>query len=165
MATPYIGEIRLMSFGFAPKGWALCNGQLMAISEYQALFSLLGTSFGGNGTTTFALPDLRGRTPIHMSANFVLGQAGGEETHTLTTGEMAAHTHPVSASPNAADQINPAGGYWADGGLPAYAASGTASLSAGAVGQTGGSEAHENRSPSLVVSFAIALTGIFPTQN
>ncbi len=165
MADPFVGEIRIMAFAFAPNGWALCNGQLLPIDQNQALFALLGTSFGGDGINNFALPDLRGRVPIHMSGSFVLGQAGGEETHTLTTAEMAAHTHPVSASPNAADASSPLNAYWADGSLPAYAATGTTSLNAGAVDPAGGSGPHENRSPALTVSFAIALQGIFPSRS
>ncbi len=165
MSGPFLGEIKVMAFAFAPTGWAFCNGQLLPINQNVALFSLLGTYFGGDGQTNFALPNLQGRVPIHMSGGFVFGQAGGEETHTLTTGEIAAHTHPVSASSNAADASSPKDAYWADGSLPAYSASGTTSLNAGAVDPTGGSGPHENRSPALTVSFVIALQGIFPAQN
>src|SRR2546427_8741768 len=122
MSEPFLGEIKIVSFTFAPKGWALCNGQLLPINQNQALFALLGTMYGGNGQTTFALPDFRGRLPLHVGQGFLQGQFGGEETHTLATSEMPAHNHQVSASSNAATQASPAGAFWTNTGRNVYAA-------------------------------------------
>src|SRR5437016_2858680 len=172
MSEPYLAEIRMISFNYAPKGWALCNGQLLPINQNQALFSLLGTTFGGNGQTTFALPNLQGRTPIHVGNGHTLGEAGGEQSHTLTTNELPAHTHALTASsltPNtvpAATQPAPAGNYWADGGQLAYAPTANTTMAAqSATGTIGGSQAHLNMSPFLALNFCIALTGIFPSRT
>jgi microcystin-dependent protein len=165
MSTPFLGQIMLASFNFAPKGWALCNGQLLPINQNQALFSLLGTTYGGDGRVNFALPDLRGRVPIHAGGGFTLGQRAGEESHTLIVAELGAHTHLVTASSNAADQTSPAGNYFASSARAAFTASPNGALAATAVGSAGGSQPHENQSPYLVLNFIIALSGIFPSQN
>jgi len=159
----------MFSFGFTPKGWALCNGQLLAINQNEALFSLLGTTYGGDGRVNFALPNLQGRIPIHFGGGFVQGSRGGEEMHTLIVSEIPAHTHGVFGSSNGPNQGPPTAGFWPTGGaLTPYAAAADANgsaLAAGAVGFVGGGQPHENRPPFSVISFAIALTGIFPSQN
>jgi microcystin-dependent protein len=166
MAEPFLSEIRLMSFGFAPKGWALCNGQLLPINQNQALFSLLGTTFGGDGRVNFALPDLRGQVPIHSGSGHILGERGGEQAHTLTIAELPTHTHLVNGSNNPANLNSPTNAsllgvvsntYGPPGNLVAMAAS--------EVTNTGGSQAHLNMQPFLTVSFCIALQGIFPSQT
>lgn len=166
MSYPYIGEIRVVSFGFAPKGWALCNGQLLPINQNTALFSILGTTYGGDGISTFALPNLQGRVPIHFDdINFYLGQNGGEVSHILTTLEMPAHSHVPTASPNNGDSVGPSGNSWANGGQATYAASPNVAMSPQAIGPNLGGQPHENRSPYLTLNFVIALTGIFPSRN
>jgi microcystin-dependent protein len=167
MAEPFIAEIRLMSFNFAPKGWALCNGQLLPINQNQALFSLLGTTYGGNGQTTFALPELRGRLPIHMGNGFTLGQRAGEELHTLTQPEMPAHNHLVQMQPANATTATPNNNFL--GGIPSFGYSSNLAdltpMSPAEITTVGGSQSHENRMPSSVISMCIALRGIFPSQN
>jgi microcystin-dependent protein len=169
MATPFLGEIRIFAFNYAPKNWAQCNGQLMSIAQNQALFSLLGTTYGGNGQTTFALPDLRGRAPFHWGngagSNFVLGQQGGEETHALVTSEMPTHTHAVSANASSDNQGNPQNNYWANSGRNHFAGSSNAAMATAAASTAGGSQPHANLSPYLVVNICMALTGIFPSRN
>jgi|ERR1043166_7022541 microcystin-dependent protein len=165
MPDPFLGEIKLVSFNFPPKGWALCNGQLLAINQNQALFSLLGTTYGGNGQTTFALPDLRGRVPIHMGGGFSQGQVGGEEAHTLSISELPQHTHPAIASSNAADQAQPTNNFWANGNQAAYASTPTATMNPTCVSSIGGSQPHTNLSPYLTLNYVIALQGIFPSRN
>ena len=169
MSTPYLAEIRLTSFAFAPRGWALCNGQLLPINQNQALFALLGTQYGGDGRVTFALPDLQGRAPMHFSAVHPIGQSAGEESHTLTAAEMPAHVHALRASGKAAASSSPAGGVLAAparGGTPAYAAAANlVALNPAAVAASGGGQPHENRPPWLAVNFIIALQGIFPSRN
>lgn len=166
MAEPFLSEIRIFSFGIVPKGWALCNGQLLPINQNQALFALLGTTYGGNGETNFALPNLQGRIPIHMGAGFFLGQAGGEYAHTISNSEMPMHNHLVSASGAAASSDSPAGNLWAVSNSPAYAPLPPAvTLNAAVVSSVGGSQAHENMPPYLALNFCIALQGIFPSQN
>jgi microcystin-dependent protein len=164
MATPFLGEIRIFSFNFAPKGWAMCNGQLLAINQNQALFSLLGTNYGGNGTITFGLPNLQGSIPFHRGAGFTQGQVGGEEVHTLISTEMPAHTHLVTASSAVADQNVTAGTVWAQA-PSAYDSTPGPAMSSVEVPNAGGNQPHENRPPYLVLNFCIALTGIFPSQN
>jgi microcystin-dependent protein len=168
MSEPFLGEIRLMSFQFPPKGWALCNGQLLPINQNQALFALLGTTYGGNGQTTFALPDLRDRVPVHTGAGISLGQRSGEATHTVSLAELPAHTHPMAGFSTAATTSRtgstavPA----ASQGAAAYGAPGDLVAFAGnAITTVGGGQPHENRQPYLVMSFCIALQGIFPSQN
>jgi microcystin-dependent protein len=166
MAEPFLSEIRIMSFGFPPKGWALCDGQLLPINQNQALFALLGTTYGGNGTTTFALPNLQARVPVHVSSAHALGEAAGEEAHTLVVNELPAHTHAVSASSNSADRPLPGGNLPAVGTQAAYASGApNVAMAAGAVGTAGAGQAHDNMPPFLVVNFVIALQGIFPSRN
>jgi microcystin-dependent protein len=166
MGTPYMSEIRIISFNFAPKGWAFCNGQFLPINQNQALFSLLGTTYGGNGQTTFALPDLRGRTPIHIGQGYTQGQIGGERAHTLVTSEMPQHTHFAGSNNGAADQSDPAGNVWSNGGDNIYSTGApNASMDASQVTSVGGSQPHDNMSPYLVLNFIIALQGVFPSRN
>jgi microcystin-dependent protein len=164
MATPFLGEIKIVSFNFPPKGWAFCNGQLLQINQNQALFAILGTTYGGNGTTTFGLPNLQTKSPIHTGQGFSLGQTGGEQNHTLILSELAAHTHPAIGSSNAADQSNPAGNFWATG-QTIYSTAANSTMAPQAVTNTGGGQAHNNMSPYLVLNFIIALQGIFPSRN
>ena len=166
MAEPFLAEIKIISFNFAPKGWAFCNGQLLPINQNQALFSLLGTTYGGDGRVTFALPNLQGRVPMHQGNGLTFGQAGGETTHTLLAGELPAHTHVVNGSRNTATVVSPTGNYLATSPGNVYAAPpGNTSLMPAAVSSVGGSQPHDNMSPYLVLNFCIALQGIFPTQN
>jgi microcystin-dependent protein len=166
MGTPFLGEVRIFAFGFAPRGWALCNGQFLPINQNQALFALLGTMYGGNGQTTFALPNLQGRIPVHVGPGFVQGQQAGETTHTLILSEMAQHTHPVMASSLAqADQPAPAGNLWANGGQPAYAPAANANMRADLVSSAGGNQPHNNMPPYLALNICMALQGIFPSMN
>jgi microcystin-dependent protein len=152
----------MFGFNYPPKGWALCNGQLLQISQYQALFALLGTTYGGNGIQTFALPDLRSRTPIHFGGNIAQGQMGGEEYHALTLSELPAHSHAIGANATSADKSTPQGNFWANSGRNLYASSADSVMNSG---RTGGSQPHENRPPYLVISFCIALQGIFPSRS
>lgn len=172
MAEPFLSEIRIFSFNFAPKGWALCNGQLLPINQNQALFSLLGTTYGGNGQTNFALPNLQGRAPNHFGGSFVLGQAGGETAHTVTMNEMPLHTHllnsnlaVVDANTNATQGV-PTSNFWANNGKQTFCTSAPdAVMAPGAVTNVGGSQPHTNMQPYLVLNFCIALQGIFPSRN
>lgn len=166
MAEPFLAEIRLMSFVFAPKGWALCNGQLLPINQNQGLFSLLGTTFGGDGRVNFGLPDLRGRVPIHVGSGHTLGERGGEQAHTLSIAEIPTHTHVLQATALEGDTPVPAGNVLADSPSQLYAAaSGLTALGAGSIANTGGSQAHLNMQPFLTLSFCIALQGIFPSPT
>jgi microcystin-dependent protein len=169
MSEPFLSEIKIMSFNFAPKGWALCDGQLLPINQNQALFSLLGTTYGGNGQTTFALPNLRGQVPIHRGNGFALGQKGGEPSHTLTIQELTTHVHPVAASSSATGGTATPNGNFLGGGNNAYHAPpgppGQTSLTPATVANTGSSQPHENTQPYLVLNFCIALLGIFPSRN
>ena len=166
MSTPFMGEIKIISWNYAPKGWAQCNGQFLPINQNQALFSLLGTQFGGNGQTTFALPDFRGRIPIHIGDGFIIGQNGGEEFHTLKQAEMPQHVHFAEGQPAAAAVADPSGAFLADISTKSYGApQNLLALAPTSVGNFGGSQPHENRQPFLVLCFVIALQGIFPSQN
>jgi microcystin-dependent protein len=167
MSNPFLAEIRVMSFNFAPKGWAQCNGQILPINQNQPLFALLGTTYGGNGQTTFGLPDLRGRVPVYVGQGITLGQRAGEENHTLITGEMPAHTHFVDASNTAANQNNPVNHVFAQASFPFYNAAGgnLTTLNPLTITNTGGSQPHTNIQPYLVLNFCIALVGIFPSRN
>lgn len=166
MSEQFIGEIRAFSFGFAPKGWAQCNGQLLPINQNQALFALLGATYGGNGSTNFALPDFRSKTPVHVGPGFAQGQSGGEESHTLTVGELPNHTHPVQGSADAATAPNPSQAVWAaEQSNPFSANTPNTTLNASAISTAGGSQPHENMSPYLAINYCIALAGIFPSRN
>jgi microcystin-dependent protein len=169
MAEPFLSEIRIMSFVFPPKGWALCDGQLLPINQNQALFSLLGTTFGGDGRVNFALPDLRSRVPIHVGSGHTLGERGGEQAHTLSIAELPTHTHVASGTSANTDPNGtniPGGNLLATGVNEIYAApSQLVALAAGTIGNVGGSQAHLNMQPFLVLSFCIALQGIFPSAT
>jgi microcystin-dependent protein len=179
MAEPYISQIEAFAFGFAPKGWALCAGQLLPINQNQALFSLIGTYYGGNGTTNFALPDLRGRVALALGQGgglspYVIGQQGGEETHTLTVGETPAHTHTVNADNNGttggsnipSNAVVLGSGYANQAGSPPVNiySSAPPTIGMGLLGAAGG-QPHENRMPDLAMNYCIALQGIFPSRN
>jgi microcystin-dependent protein len=171
MAEPFLSEIRIMSFGFPPKGWALCNGQLLPINQNQALFALLGTTYGGDGRVNFALPNLQSRVPIHMGQGHTLGESGGEQAHTLSLSELPAHTHSAAASqaeaapgtgttPTNTKILGQARGSFLYGG-----AAGLAGMAPQSIANVGGSQAHLNMQPFLVLNFSIALQGIFPSQT
>jgi microcystin-dependent protein len=166
MGTPFMSEIKIISWNFSPKGWAFCNGQFLPINQNQALFSLLGTMYGGNGQTTFALPDFRGRTAIHQGQGFIMGQAGGQEAHTLTMSEMPTHVHTLQANHIASDINGLSGNLFGivSGGIYGNAASLQAILPS-TITNVGGSQPHENRQPSLVLNFIISLQGVFPSRN
>jgi microcystin-dependent protein len=167
MSSPFLAEIRIISFNFAPKGWALCNGQILPINQNQALFSLLGTTYGGDGRVTFALPNLQGRVPFHFGNGLNLGDSAGETAHTLTISEMPTHTHAPIGSSASADQAAPVGNLWATGSQDGYtpSASGNTTLAPGSIPNVGGNQPHENMPPYLTVNFVIALQGIFPSRN
>lgn len=170
MAEPFLSEVRIMSFVFAPKGWALCNGQLLPINQNQALFSLLGTTFGGDGRVNFALPDLRGRTPIHVGSGHTLGERGGEQAHTLSIAELPTHTHVLNASSvdgNAPVPNGPtAGNLLASSVNQIYGPPNSlVAMNPGSVTNVGGSQAHLNMQPFLTLTFSIALQGIFPSPT
>src|SRR5207247_2589634 len=165
MAEPFLSEIRIMSFGFAPKGWALCNGQLLPINQNQALFSLLGTTYGGDGRVNFGLPNLQSRAPIHMGGGHTLGERGGEQAHTLTISETPQHLHNLQAQPAAANSADPSNSVLSDIPTKGYGApANLLPLAATSVTNVGGSQAHLNQQPFLVLNFSIALQGIFPSQ-
>ena len=164
MAEPFLSEIRIMSFGFPPKGWALCNGQLLPINQNQALFSLLGTTYGGNGQTTFALPDLRGRVAIHEGNGHTLGERAGSEAVTITTQMLPTHSHTVKAFNDNAS-ATPAGNFFAAANNAYQPAPPNTNLAANSVSNTGGSQAHINQQPFTVLSFCICLSGYFPSPN
>lgn len=168
MAEPFLSEIRIMSFNYAPTGWAMCNGQFMPINQNQALFSLLGTTYGGNGQTTFALPDLRGRVPIHMGGGHTLGERAGEQAHTLSISELPTHVHVESAATATATTNTPTNALMLgqSTAAPLYGApSNLVAFRADALQNVGGSQAHLNMQPFLTLTFCIALVGIFPSQN
>src|SRR3954453_2243195 len=155
----------MVSFQQAPRGWALCDGQLMSISQNSALFSILGTTYGGDGITTFALPDLRGRMPVHLGPGFVQGQVGGEATHTLTVNELPAHVHPAIAQPSPGTVGSPANAAWAAGTTAMYAGTADTAMNGAAIGNAGGGQPHKNQAPYLALNFVIALFGIFPSRS
>lgn len=170
MATPYMSEIKIMSFGFAPQGWAKCEGQTLPINQNQALFALLGTNYGGNGQTNFRLPDLRGRTPLHMGNGHTIGEAAGSDSVTVTIQQLPQHVHTLyAASSSPASNVNSPVGNFLGNSAPAEMYSsvlGTATTpNPGTVTSVGGSQAHNNMQPFLVLNFCIALQGIFPSQN
>jgi microcystin-dependent protein len=170
MAEPFLAEIRMMSFNFAPKGWALCNGQLLPINQNQALFSLLGTTFGGDGRTNFALPDNRGRTPIHVGSGHTLGERAGEQNHTLNISAIPTHTHRLRASSVAASTNIPVAnttvwGNSAPNQIYDNSGANLVAMGTSAIATAGGSQAHLNMQPFLTINFCIALQGIFPSRT
>lgn len=164
MGTPFLGELRMLSFNYAPKGWAQCNGQPLPINQNQALFSLFGTMYGGNGQTTFALPDLRGRTPIHIGSGFTQGQNGGQSAVTITLSTMPAHNHLLNATSAAAASNNPAGAFFAQANVYLNTLSSLTTWHPATITSVGGSQPHENRQPYLVINWSVALQGAFPPQ-
>ena len=171
MADPFLGQISIFSFAFAPKGWAVCNGQLLSIAQNQALFSLLGTTYGGDGVTTFALPNMQTRAAVSQGQGpglspYVLGQVGGEAGHSLTAQEMPSHTHGAQPASDTT-QKSPQAGYWAPNiqGNAIYSTVSAGTMSANAVGVSGNSQTHNNMQPNLALSFCIALVGVFPSRN
>jgi microcystin-dependent protein len=168
MAEPFLSEIRIMSFGFPPKGWAFCDGQLLPINQNQALFSLLGTTYGGDGRVNFGLPDLRARVPIHEGAGHTLGERAGEQAHTLSISETPTHVHAVAASASATGGVSSGANNYLGGGTNVYAApnAGTqTTLRPDTLATVGGSQPHQSMQPFLTLSFCIALQGIFPSRN
>lgn len=174
MSEPFLAEVRMVGFNFAPIGWAFCDGQILPINQNQSLYSLLGTTYGGDGRISFALPDLRGRTPIHVGrsdggADHGLGQKSGEETHTLSVNEMPQHDHPLHGidEPASGRTDQPAGTFLSKAASDLYSteASNLLSLGSGTIANAGGGQAHENMQPFLAVNFCIALTGLFPSRN
>lgn len=170
MSEPYLAEIRLVGFNFAPRGWALCDGQILAINQYQSLFSLLGTTYGGDGRTSFALPDLRGRVPIHRgqadAVNFQRGDKGGTELHVLTTPEIPNHQHTIWVSSREANATVPADNYLAEATSPFYGpASNLVAMDSDALRANGGGAGHENMMPYQVLNYIIATTGTFPPRS
>jgi microcystin-dependent protein len=166
MAQPYVGEIRMFAGNFAPAGWMFCEGELLPISEYETLFNLIGTTYGGDGQSTFALPDLRGRIPIHFGNGFTLAQTGGVEAVTLTVAQIPAHSHPLLAQAKPGRFSSPAGTLPATSALRQFTAiAATAAMASQAISSTGGSQPHSNFMPYLCVDFIISLFGIFPSQT
>jgi len=168
VSTPYLGQLALVSFNFAPRGWALCNGQILSIAQNTALFALLGTTYGGDGQTTFALPNLQGRVPVHQGSDFVMGAEGGAETVTLTLAEIPGHAH-LFGSVNQASTTAPSGDAFASkprGGVARFTGPGAAfQISDGPLSSTGGNQPHNNMQPYLTLSWVIALQGIFPSRS
>ncbi len=170
MSEPFLAEVRALGFNFAPRGWAFCDGQILPINQNQSLYSLLGTTYGGDGRTSFALPDLRSRTPVHKGDGYQLGQKGGAETVTLTAAEIAAHTHAAKASSTAGDQRSPANTVLAaevptDLAYREPTAAAATALRSGTITNAGGGQAHNNMQPYTTISFCIALQGLFPSRN
>lgn len=165
MSQPFLGEIKIISWNYPAKGWALCNGQLLPISQNQPLFSLLGTTYGGDGRVNFGLPNLQGRAPNHVGAGLVLGELGGETNHTLSISEVPTHTHSAVASTVTGDDPIPTNNYLGAAANFYGPAANLTSLQPGTIGVVGGSQAHNNTQPYLVLNFCIALQGIFPSQT
>jgi microcystin-dependent protein len=166
VSEPFLGEIKMISWGFAPKGWAFCNGQFLPINQNQALFSLLGTTYGGDGRVTFALPDLRGRAPYHVGQGMVEGERAGEEAHTLTLSELPQHNHIPNGSNVSGTLLTPANNTWGVTTQNPYASTNPDSaMDPATIGNKGGSQAHNNMQPYLVINFIIALIGIFPSRS
>jgi len=165
MGQPYVGEIRMVGFNFAPQGWAFCDGSLVPISENETLFNLIGTTYGGDGQNTFALPNLLGRIPLHQGNGYVIGQSGGTETVTLDLNQIPAHTHALNVQTVAGNKASPAGGVWAKSSLEQFATGTPSSTMAPALGQSGGDQPHSNLATYQAINFVISLFGVFPSQN
>lgn len=173
MAEPFLSQINMVGFNFAPRGWALCDGQILPINQNQSLYSLLGTTYGGDGRTSFALPDLRGRTPVHFGSgtsgqNIPLGGKGGAETVTLTMAEIPSHSHSFRCNSGSGTTSNPLNNYYAETGFGdnEYIASGTSQpMGANSLRNTGGGQSHENMQPYLTINYIIALQGVFPSRS
>lgn len=167
MSEPFVGEIRPFGFQFAPRGWMECNGQLLAISQYQALFSLLGAMYGGDGRTTFGLPDLRGRAAMHVGQTHAQGQRGGVENVVLTAAQLPQHTHAAECSNVPATQTSPAGKFWAQdaNGNVVFNNTGGTTMAPTAIENTGGGQPHQNMQPYLVVNYCIAVEGVYPSRG
>jgi len=164
MSEPFLGEIKIISWNFPPKGWAFCNGALLPINQNQALFSILGTTYGGDGRQTFGLPNLQGRTPMHVGNGIALGELGGEANHTLNISEIPAHTHvPVGSTTQVG--LSPAGNLWGTDSSNPFSPSANNAMMPSSILPTGGNQPHPNMSPYLVLNFIVALQGIFPSQN
>jgi len=164
MAEPFLGEVKIISWNFPPKGWSFCNGQLLPINQNQALFSILGTTYGGDGRVTFALPNLQGRSPVHVGDGITLGELGGETAHTLNISELPAHNHVPVGSSAPPTLPSAAGNLWSPS-PSLYNSTPNNAMNPACITPTGGSQPHENMSPYLVLNFVIALQGIFPSQN
>lgn len=165
MSEPFLAEVRIVGFNFAPRGWAFCDGQILPINQNQSLYSLLGTTYGGDGRTSFALPDLRGRTPMHLGNGHTQGQKSGEETHTLAANEMPQHTHSMRASTNTVSTNDPNSNVIGTNSGAPYRDSSTGVMGTDQLARVGGGQAHENMQPYLAVNFCIALRGLFPSRN
>lgn len=166
MSEPFLAEIKIFGFNFAPRGWAFCDGQILPINQNQSLYSLLGTTYGGDGRTSFALPELRGRVPVHVGNGFTLGQKSGVETVTLSSAEMPNHTHQFNASSTAGNSPTPSNNVLAQVGAALYTdATNLTPLASSAITSTGGSQSHDNMQPYTTLSFCIALQGLFPSRN
>jgi len=165
MSEPFLAEIRIVAFNFAPRNWAFCDGQILPINQNQSLYSLLGTTYGGDGETSFGLPDMRGRSPMHLGSGTSFGQRGGEETHTLTAEEMPQHEHQVRARDVAATERDPSGNVLAQSPNLYAAPNNLVDSSAGTMTNVGGGQAHENMPPYIALNYVIALDGLFPSEN
>jgi microcystin-dependent protein len=166
MSSPYVGEIRMFGGNFAPVGWSFCNGALMAIDQNETLFNLIGTTYGGDGQTTFALPNLQSRFPVHVGPGFTQGQTGGVETVTLTVSQIPAHSHVPQGLSTNGSAGSPSGNVWAASSINQFAnAAPSLAMSSNAIGQTGGSQPHDNMIPYLAINFILSLFGIFPSQT
>jgi len=166
MSQPYVGEIRMFAGNFAPAGWMLCQGQLLPISENETLFNLIGTTYGGDGQSTFALPNLQSRVPVHVGAGLVLAETGGEETVTLTTSQIPAHSHVPTCNGSQGTSKTPEASVWAFAGNNPYTdGSPAANMDPAAIGSAGGSQPHDNMVPFLVINFIISLFGVFPSPT
>jgi microcystin-dependent protein len=169
MSTPFLGELRVVAYTFAPRGWVMCNGQLLAINQNAALFAILGTTYGGNGTTDFALPNFQGRAPIHTGGSFPLGASGGEQNHNLILSEIPQHNHSVNGSSANGNTQTAKGNTWAvEGSNTTFIYSNdsaSAQMGGAAIALAGGGQPHDNMQPYLVLNFIIALQGIFPSRN